>query len=266
VQSLLNRNLLLLVLYGPLTVDGKFGPATESVIKAYQQRVLRRIPPTGIVTPQGRTLQTLSAHGTPPTIVPGGKSLALTGGLSKEDYAQMAQRLNCEPAAVEAVVATELGVRSAFDEQGRPTILFERHIFSKRTSGKFDKSDPDISNPIAGGYGRFALQYAKLERAKKLDRIAALESASWGAFQIMGFNYAPAGFASVDTFVTAMQTSVQEQIAAFIAFILFDATLAKALRTKDWTTFARIYNGPAYATNNYDAKMKENYQRFLNRP
>ncbi len=37
--------------------------------------------------------------------------------------------------------------------RGRPTILFERHIFSKRTEGAYDAKYPDISNKIAGGYG-----------------------------------------------------------------------------------------------------------------
>src|ERR1700683_996721 len=34
----------------------------------------------------------------------------------------------------------------------RPAILFERHIFSKQTGGRFDAQHPDISNPTPGGY------------------------------------------------------------------------------------------------------------------
>ena len=64
----------------------------------------------------------------------------------------------------------------------RPKILFERHIFHKRTGGKFSAKHPDISNRNAGGYGAGGgHQYVRLEKAIKLDRKAALESASWGS-------------------------------------------------------------------------------------
>src|SRR5215510_13273028 len=61
----------------------------------------------------------------------------------------------------------------------RPQILFERHLFSKRTNGRFDLCD--VSNPQAGGYGLTgANQFTRLASAIALDRAAALESASWG--------------------------------------------------------------------------------------
>lgn len=184
------------------------------------------------------------------------------GGLPEIEYIAAARTLNCEVAAIKAVVQTEVGVRGAFDSQHRPTILFERHIFSSRTAGKFDKTNPDLSNPIAGGYGRFVEQYPKLERAINLNRKAALESASWGAFQIMGFNHRQAGFNSIEEFVDAMKKSVQKQIAAFIIFVKNDPALKQALHKKDWATFAKLYNGSGYAVNKYDEKMKANYVKY----
>ncbi|NJM92326.1 MAG: N-acetylmuramidase family protein [Rhodospirillaceae bacterium] len=70
----------------------------------------------------------------------------------------------------------------------RPKILFERHIFHQRTNGKFDATHPDISHPKWGEYGKASAQYDRLGRAMALDRQAALESASWGLPQVMGFN------------------------------------------------------------------------------
>jgi hypothetical protein len=35
--------------------------------------------------------------------------------------------------------------------------------------------------------------------------------------------------------------------------------LADAIRTKNWPSFARQYNGPAYAKNKYDEKLAEAY-------
>lgn len=90
---------------------------------------------------------------------------------------------------------TEIGVRGAFHSEGRPTILFERHKFHLHTAGKYDVSNPEISNKLPGGYGLFSEQHPKLEKAKTLDKDAALKSASWGAFQIMGENLSRLGSA-----------------------------------------------------------------------
>ena len=35
-----------------------------------------------------------------------------------------------------------------------------------------------------------------------------------------------------------------------------------ALQKKDWPTFARLYNGPAYAQNRYDDKLSKAYFSF----
>ncbi|MDD4881534.1 MAG: N-acetylmuramidase domain-containing protein [Gallionellaceae bacterium] len=67
--------------------------------------------------------------------------------------------------------------------------MYERHYFHRLTNGKYSKKHPDISNSLSGGYGKFSAQYGKLERAFNLDPEAALKSASWGRFQIMGNNH-----------------------------------------------------------------------------
>jgi hypothetical protein len=174
------------------------------------------------------------------------------------DFEAAAQRLGCQRAAVQAVAQTETK-RSAWDDAGRPTILFERHYFSKLTGRRFDHSHPDISNRTAGGYGRFAEQYSKLWRAAILNESAALESASWGSFQIMGSNYAASGFQSVADLVNAMLESEQRHLDAFVSFILASRALTNALRNLDWAAFARGYNGPDYQKNDYDRKIADAY-------
>jgi len=263
IEVLLNRNLGLLVPYAPLDVDGKFASKLEDMIKEFQSRVMRMSSPDGVCDPNGQLLPALSNHAA--AYVPNVDDTQISwnpGGLTEEQYVDTALRLDCEAAAVKAVVGVELGVTNPLDSQGRPTILFERHRFHALTAGRFDKSDPDISNPVAGGYGRFSEQYPKLERAKILDKDAALESASWGAFQIMGENFSVAGFASVDDFVAAMNT-VAGQIGAFVTFVNNSSAIHRALQKKDWTAFAKNYNGPDFAKNSYDTKMKNNYNTFL---
>ena len=155
---------------------------------------------------------------------------------------------------------------SPWDSLGRPSILYERHVFSALTHSAYNSTHPDIANTVRGGYGRDSEQYPKLWRAAVLDEHAALQSASWGAFQIVGRYYAEAGFASVEDFVTAMMTSEQRQLDAFIGYINASPSAKKALQDKNWAKFAAAYNGPAYADNSYDTKMAAAYARLAPPP
>lgn len=148
---------------------------------------------------------------------------------------------------------------SGFLPDRRPKILFERHIFSGRTGGRFDAAHPDISNPKRGGYSGGAAEYGRLARAIALDRKAALESASWGIGQVMGFNFGVGGFPDVEAMVTAMQVSEDRQLALMAGFVEKN-NLAAALQQKDWTAFARGYNGSSFADNDYDGKLKAAFQ------
>jgi hypothetical protein len=137
----------------------------------------------------------------------------------------------------------------------RPKILFERHIFSRLTNGKFDVDDPEVSQPSQGGYGPSGThQYDRLAVAVQLDPEAALMSASWGLGQIMGENFKEAGFANVDDMVAGMIAREDNQIAAITAF-LQSTGMAETLRSHQWSSFARRYNGPNYAANNYDGTL-----------
>jgi hypothetical protein len=187
--------------------------------------------------------------------------VAPAAGLCEADYSAAATSLDVEIAAIRAVAEVESS-GSAFDDCGRPRILFERHYFHRLTAGKYDTHHPDISNSTSGGYSKFSAQYGKLERAYALDPDAALRSASWGRFQIMGDNYKAAGFASVGEFVRAMTKSESEHLKAFVNFVGSHKTMLSALRNKDWPGFAAAYNGPRYKENNYDAKLGDAYGRF----
>lgn len=148
-----------------------------------------------------------------------------------------------------------------FTAKRQPRILFERHKFSKFTGGRYDAAYPDISNPQAGGYGALDAQYDRLQRAAELDREAALNSASWGIGQIMGYNAPLAGHASAEEMVAAMMASEAKQLTAMVKF-LQAAKLDKALRERDWAAFARGYNGADYARNQYDQRLNAAYAKF----
>lgn len=89
--------------------------------------------------------------------------------LTEDDYQEAAQKLGCDVAAVKAVAEVESGPHGAFLPSGDPVILFERHKFSKFTGGKYDQSNPGISNRAPGGYGPVSQQHARFQEAAALD-------------------------------------------------------------------------------------------------
>ncbi len=185
--------------------------------------------------------------------------------LGDQAFAEAAQALGCDVAAVRAVAEVE-SRGSGFDAQGRPTILYERHVFSRNTApkGKFDAQAPDISfsRPYEKGtFGNGEQQYVKIGRAYALDPVAALKAPSWGMFQILGENHKACGHADVKSFVLSMFTSPAAQLRAFVAFVRANPGMHGALVAHDWAKFARAYNGPGYALYEYDKKMAAAYAR-----
>ena len=193
-----------------------------------------------------------------------------SGRLIDEDFTQVAELLGCEPAALKAVQQVETGGRGGFFSPGRPAILFEGHIFwtqlKKRGSNPEDyvKGNENILYPkwekghYKGGIG----EYDRLEQARKINREAADASASWGMFQIMGFNYAACGEESIESFVRSMCESEFKQLLLTANFIKKNSQMLQALQARDWAVFAKCYNGPACAQNRYDVKLEAAYQKY----
>lgn len=187
--------------------------------------------------------------------------------VSAGKWQELAARLNVEIAALQAVASVESsgsGFLPAPDS--RPKILFEGHIFHRLTAGRFSGAHPTLSFPKWDRRfysGSLHGEWDRLEKAAALDPAAAMQSASWGAFQIMGFNYALCGFDSVGRFVEAHSKDADAQVDAFASLVgRARSPLIVPLREKQWANFARLYNGPAYKQNRYDTKMADAYARF----
>jgi hypothetical protein len=185
---------------------------------------------------------------------------------TKKKAAEIATQLGCEPAVVLAVAEVESGGRHDLPD-GRPQILFEAHWFSKLTKGKYDASHPGISSPVwdRSLYKGGAAEYGRLNAAIALDAEAALQSASWGLFQIMGFNHKAAGFERVTDFVNFIKGPDDSDMEAFCNFVKANPKILKAMQEKDWKTFALHYNGPG-AVASYSAKMADAYAKFAGQP
>ncbi len=189
--------------------------------------------------------------------------------IREQDYVSVANFLDVDVAAVKAVKSVETGYGRGFIDVEQPVILFEGHIFWQQlekvglSPADYVDGNSDIlysswsRNHYLGG----ASEYTRLNRAIEIHRTAALASASWGLFQIMGFNYVSCGCSGVEDFVEKMQSSEGAQLEIFAQFIKSNS-LDKYMRDLNWSEFARRYNGPSYAQNQYDTKLDAAYQRY----
>jgi hypothetical protein len=190
--------------------------------------------------------------------------------LTLADFELAAATLRVPVAAIRAFAEVE-SRGSGFLPDGRPVILFERHVFRRQlvasamnlaTLSALEKSRPDICNKSPGGYGASVQEWQRLDDAVQINRTAALESASYGAFQVMGFNWKRCGYANVQALINAMYKSSAAHLDSFVRYIQSDANLLKALRAQDWAQCAELYNGKNYLINQYDTRLERAFARY----
>lgn len=190
--------------------------------------------------------------------------------LSEADLEQAASALSVDIASVYAIKKVE-SKGLGFLDDGRPKILYERHVMRRqlKKNGKGNlaintaqANFPNIVNSKTGGYKGGAAEHYRLQLAKTVDETSALESCSWGLFQIMGYHWKVLGYESVQEFVELMHTREGYHWQAFTRFVLADRALHNALKARDWAEFARRYNGPAYKKNHYDKKLANAYNSY----
>ncbi|WP_054702309.1 N-acetylmuramidase family protein, partial [Desulfosarcina cetonica] len=174
-----------------------------------------------------------------------------------QEYRDIAARLGVDAPTLEALRQVE-SIKKAFDADGHPSILFERHIFSRLTDHRFDESYPHVSGTRPGGYGTPKEEWSRLKEAYALDTEAAYKATSFGMFQIMGFNYGVVGFETVAEYARFASQSEANQIEVF-ARLIEKQGLLEPLRCLDWAGFARRWNGPAFSRNNYAKRLSAAY-------
>ena len=186
-------------------------------------------------------------------------------GISEEDFLRAAKALDCDVAAIKAFAKVE-SRGTGFLPDGKPVILFERHIFHRLLKQKgLSCDDTSICATKAGGYLGGVKEHDRLEKAANIDRESALQSASWGVFQVMAFNWKLCGYTSLQDFINAAYRSESDHLNMFVGFIKANRTLLEAVRNKNWDIAARIYNGPGYQKNAYDVKLAKAYDEELSR-
>lgn len=182
------------------------------------------------------------------------------------DFARIGRLIGVGEDEIRAVVEVE-AAGGGFDRSGRPKMLFEPHIFYRQLGEA--KRARAVNAGLA--YRRWGSRpyprdsYPRLAQAIKIDRPAALRSASWGMGQIMGFNHRLAGYQTAEDMVEAFLDDEENHLEAMIEFI--EATgLDDDLRRHDWTGFARGYNGAGYWKHGYHTKLAAAYEKWSKIP
>lgn len=180
----------------------------------------------------------------------------LASPLTTADFSATQAALGADAASIWAILNVESG-KAGYLPDRRPQILYEYGQFHTRTGGAFDASNPQISAPGFGSYPGGAAEYSLLGQAYALNADAALQSTSWGIGQVMGFNFATAGYANVQAFVQDMCASEAAQLRAFQAFLVKN-NIAAALASQDWDTVAGRYNGSGQIAK-YSSSLQTSY-------
>ena len=201
----------------------------------------------------------------------------MSKSLTPAQLREAARAHNVEPAALRAVVLVESG-GSGFLADGRPKILFERHWLYKRLRTRgidpapLARARPDLcgSRWDRRYYKGGAAEYDRIEDVigwgGKRDperwesyKKAALESASWGLFQLMGFHFAAVGCADIYEFKHAHEESEERQLQLILKWMQGNGLLER-MRRRQWVRFVTAYNGPG-AVPTYTAKLMAAYSR-----
>lgn len=237
-----------------IEADGWFGPTTEAAVKSLQMRA--GLVADGIAGP--KTIAALIGRDGDPRL------------LSEADLVKATSRLGVQLAAIKAVNEVESRGRGFLDD-GRPVILYERHVAYRQLGEQgmdLDQADalakryPALINQVRGGYMGGAAEWARLAGALQIaPPSVAYAACSWGQFQIMGYHWQTLGYDSIEAFVAEMKRSEAAQLEAFCRFIEADPVLDKALKARKWAAFAERYNGADYKANLYDVKLARAYDR-----
>ena len=190
--------------------------------------------------------------------------------INDNDYATTAKELGIEKEVLMAIASQE-SKHASFKAVKQATILFERHKMyrllikkgnTKASVDALSKKYPSIVNEDSGGHNDMT-SYDKLKTAKSIDYDCAIQSCSWGKFQVMGFHYANL-YSSPRELEKAMNMCELQQFKYFVLYLKKTNGMVNALKSKNWEEIATLYNGPKWKEKNpeYANNIKRYYNQF----
>lgn len=171
--------------------------------------------------------------------------------LEKSDFVRVGEERGVEAWKLHGLTDIE-SRRGGFDNDGRAIMVPELHKFSEFTFQAYDKAHPDLSakkwiHPAKVKPGHpYTLdnsgRWDVLARQAALSFDAAIKAASWGAFQIMGFNYKALNFDTPLELVRAIYEGERRQLDLAVQFLISQGGFEALLRG-DYFRAAIVQNG-----------------------
>lgn len=201
--------------------------------------------------------------------------------ITDAQFLEAANTLKCGIAAIKTVYQIEAAGQGYLTD-GRVKILFEGHRFWKSLN-KVGFNDNKLTTIANLSFDNTNVLYKNWDKSKykggvkewirmsvaiaickdfKVDPEIALDSASYGSFQIMGENSKLCDYNTAHEMLAAYNTGGEaEQLKSFCKFVI-NSNLGDELRAHNWTGFAKGYNGTGYRENKYDIKMAALYAKL----
>lgn len=196
-----------------------------------------------------------------------------------------AEKYDIEYALIKAIANVE--TKSTGFYKGKPSILFERHVFYRNLEK--NGINPDVilaehgrglvypkpyanrrNSPKDDRYGSYDNQWVRFNKAKAINEDAAIAAISMGKFQVLGENWKMLGYDSPKDFFASNHTE-DGQIDAFLRYISKRKGMIEALNAKDFKKIKILYNGKMMkdadrnGVDDYVDKLVKEYKREISR-
>lgn len=213
---------------------------------------------------------------------------AETRYVNDDAFVEASKNLGVPQSYVRAIAECESSGES-FLKDGSVKILFERHWFKRKLAEALknvtvrthvasklggavgsaetilalvEKKYENLCSSERGGYKGGYAEWDRLNLAMDLDIESACMAASYGGYQLMGFNHKVCGYNTAKAMMLALAVSESKHFLAMVAFIKGNSGMHAALKAGNWAKFAQQYNGPAYKENHYDTKLASSENKW----
>lgn len=160
--------------------------------------------------------------------------------ITNQQIKEIAAANGIEYAALKAFIEVESGGIGFAKDTGKIIIQFEPAWFRKKAP--YAPSGAWTVNKVE----RQSAEWLAFNNAFKLNPNAAMESASIGMGQIMGFHFKTLGYKTVGEMWDDAKRGEYFQVLQMVRFIKSIPALYKALKEKNWHLVAHYYNGAGY--------------------
>ena len=219
------------------SADGVSGPKTVNAIKAFQVR-------SGLADDGIAGNNTLTAA----------KASGWDWGKPTENQTKAAEALRLDIEVVQAIEKVESG--------GNPSAMrFEPHLFIRKRP-RHKSAIPFTRGPSGFSTVASETNLDAFRHAYSLDPLIAVQSTSWGLYQVLGSHLIALHDDDPEAAVLAFDSDPEgTSYDLFVRWFNANPLALMAARGKDWWRLAKHYNGPGQVER-YSKLLKEAYEEI----